>query len=436
MYEGAGGYFGYGYEQAPGIPGTITSYLPMQSENFEFKAEKKQNPNMTPRGTKLKGRLTGMTGKGTVKNAPDCESMARMRAHHRGKVDTSTLDAGEGVYQHLLEDLLRSDAEPATYRRTLSGVVYRDDDRPMWMTDGRVQSITIEAKEGDYLTVTHEILWGHRSRVGLPVESAVNAAFTGTLHARGVRRDPASTSGTTNDVYVKVITGGALDGTATIKMKIGSATAYGATVYEVYADRWMVVYDETGLVVGASQINPMEILFHQASGGDVLTADDEWIIPAQQTVAIPTYTERDVYSGGQVIAEIDDVQYEVKNWTIKGTFPRTQVGRVGSIFTKTHDNGQVDWSIDFDRQYNDTDFVDALESGAESHVYFECKGDLIGESGIRDSWWLDFPSVEYDDAGTNNANAGQLQEKVMMSAFDNGSDGICTEGLINTIATL
>jgi hypothetical protein len=440
-FEGAGAYLGFGYERAKGIPGDITSYMGFQTENIDPKWMRKPNPNINPRKARSKGRLMQVDIKGDTKGAPDSESQSRLRASHQGKVVDSVLDGPNSVYQHVLTALMPGDADPATYRKTLSGIIYRDDGVPLFVMGGRVEKMTLVIKAGDYVEMTHSLLFENTTESRQPIAAVGNnVAFTGVVLVRGVRRDPENAA---DSVFFKATTGGALDGTAKIKVKLGVGGAYGGAEIPIVADKWTDVLDGANpgpveIPMGPSYTNPFQVLFHPGAPGDVLTVGDLWESqPRIPIVASPPYTTREVYDYGQVMMLVDSKQFVWKTVTLTGTKPRVEDRGLGSYFVQqVLDNGEWTWQVDLERSYVDRTFINLIKAGATSSALVTIRGDRIGASAFRDLHEWSLPAVQYDDAGTNVANANQEQEKVVMQAHDNRVDPICTERIINTIPAL
>lgn len=441
MYEGSGSYLGFGYDLAPGIPGPITAFMEFQSESISPKWTKKAPPNINPRRATQRGRLLQVLIAGTVKGAPDAESQARLRANHQGKVVTTSPEAG--VYQHVLSQLMPIDAPEAVYRKTLSGIVYRDDNAPQFVMGGVVSKVDISVKDGEYVDMSHDLMFGNVTESGPPVAAvANNAAWDGTLHVRGLRRDPTATT----PVYVRCFTGGLLDGTAKVKMKIGgAAVGEGTFIAEftgpdiaVVQEQWLDGVDDVLTPIGPSFTNPYQICFHDAADtDDVLTIGDTWTIAAKITVVAPTYSARSVYDYGQMVALVGGKQYIWKDAAISMTKPRTDNRGLGSYFSQGFtDNGEMACSITLNRNMVDRDFLNALQIDADSAFKATFTGNRIAATAHRDSHEILVSGVQYDDAGTQIANAGQNPEKVVLTGYDDGTHPIFQETLVNTIAVI
>lgn len=348
----------------------------------------------------------------------------------------AALTATAFAYQHVLTNLLPGDATPATYRDSFDAIIYRDDSRPMLMLGGRVSSITDVIKARDYVEETIDMIFDRFTRQAQPVANGGNnVAFTGKLYTRGVRRDPANV---TDSIFVKVVVGGALDGTAKVTAKIGAATAYDDTKLATpLAEQWFDINDSLGVPAGVSLSTPVQGLFHKLLVGDVLTVGDIWEITPRIPVAAPTYSTAEVFDGSQVVAIVGGKQYQFKAGTVKGTKAKSGEPTVGSVYSgRILDNGLFAWTLELDRNYIDTDFIDSVEGGASADVTVTMTGDDIGSTGIKFSKQYHWPAMSFLNAGTNVANANAEQEKVTLSAYDNQVNPICTLTFVNTIPAL
>ncbi len=442
MFEGAGSYLGFGYEQARGIPGPITSYIPFQTESIDPKWGRRANPNINPRRARQKGRLLRVDIAGSVSGAPDSESQTRLRASHQGKVVSTQLTPG--VIRHVMTPLMPGDPEEAVYRKTLSGVVYRDDGVPVMVTGGVVNKVTISIREGEYVSMSHDLAFENTTESDQPVPDAGNdAAFTGDLYVRGVRRDPDNED---DPVYVRVMTAGALDGSLPVPLvraKIGgvdpgdpgyAAEFIGPDIAIVHGE-WVDAYDAVQTPIGVSFNNPFQLRFQTDDTSDTLTVGDTWVIDPRIPVINPPFTSREVYDYGQLEALVDGKKYVWKDATIEGTKNKADERGLGSYFTQQfQDNGEWDWRVTLNRGYTSRTFVNLIKAGAVSSFRATLQGARIAATAYRDRHELYIPASQYDEAGSQVGNSGALQERVVMVGFDNGVDPVCTETAYNTLA--
>jgi hypothetical protein len=351
------------------------------------------------------------------------------------------------VYQHTLSPLMPGDAAPAIYRRTLNGVIYRDDGAPQFVKAGRVETVNIAIKENDFVEMTHDLMFEHFTESGSPVAAAANnVAFTGFAMPRGVRRDPDEA---VLPVYVRVTVTGALDGSLPhpqIKAKIGGVVPTDAGFAAEFTGPAIVVdgvdsfvdllEGALGVPIGPSFNNPFQVAFHTATPADILTVGDAWTIPARIPVISPTYTSREVYDHGQAVALIDGKKYIWHNVAIKGTKAQVEDRGIGSYFVQQIlDTGEWMWEVTLERNYTDRNFEAAIRAGRVSAFIVTLTGDRIGASLFRDQYQLILASTQYDEAGSNVANQGVLGERIVMKAFDNKVDPIAQEIFVNTIPT-
>ena len=434
-FEGAGAYLGIGYELSEGVKGAVRIYVPFVSEALGAKPNRKPNPNITNRRATQRGRLLSVPIGGVTTSAADAASEALFRANQQRIVDTTELVAAK-AYSHVLRSELPGDPAEALYRKTVFAEMYRDDAEPELYSGGKVAQMVLTYKEAEYVTIAHTLGFTRLTRVADPVEVS-NAAFSGAIYVRGI---PRASMGT---VHVQCSTSGALDGTAKVKVKVGSISTYDGQEYSVVAGEWIKIYDEDDQPLGPSEHNGLEILF---TAGGVLTADpdgsgsglgDEWTIAAPRTVLTPTYSDRNVYSGAQVIATLNGVEYVISQIQVTATTAKTPRIGLGSLFVREQqDSGLNAWALKIDRGYVDTVFYNAMLQEAECAITIKMTGDLLSDTVYRDSHQLVFAACQYSAAGTNVANAGAEEESIVLEAVDNGTDPICEETIVNGIAEI
>jgi hypothetical protein len=431
-FEGQGAYLGLGRELAPGVPGSISTWLPFDSEEMAPEVTREANNNVRPRVGPGRGRVLSMAMGGNTTLKADPESAAIAAAHQLGKVDTTNPGDGD-VYLHVMEFLQPGDDEEAVYRKTLFSESYRDDGRPFMVPYVKVSERVITMTEGAFVEEQITLMGGVMTTLDDPVADLDGAStFSGTAHVYGIPR-----AGLAGDIIVEITTGGALDGTAKAKVKVTEGASHSSEEYAVVSGKKFRIKDHEGAHIGVSPDKPVQFMLR---GTGNLAAGDTFTISYPRAVASPSFSTRNVYIGGQVVVTVNatEAEYIVNSAVVTVSTPQEHRQGLGSTWNqkvrKAPDNVSV--TVSLEREYVDTDLWDALLANQSVSVKFEMEGDAI-EGVVLDKRMIEVFAMDVESAGPGGTdNVGAYDESVTLGAYDNGTDPLYRETWRNTIAVL
>jgi len=315
---------------------------------------------------------------------------------------------------------------------TLSFEFDRDDDVAQLNLGTVLTGREIKIEKNKVVEVTYEGMSQHYTHADDPDMTTTGGTYTGKLHVRG-NQAPSAIA----DLYAKCTTGGALDGTALIKIKRTSGASYGATTYAVTANVWMDVIIEDGVTQASGDaLEPMQIMF---SDGGTLSTNDEWHIVATRTKYAATYSTRNLLSGAGVKIYVDGeaTPRVIESCTIKTTVEKPERRGVGSKYNEGFVEGNPEMhEITLARQYTDRDFYEWLQTAEDIVVDVDMLGDAIGRGDYRERWRLYFYAVQVEDGGADAGTPGALPESIKLFAHGDATTVVCTETIQGTLASL
>lgn len=428
MPQGKKGQLGWGFEPSAGTQATSFYFLRYSSLEFSPKRPYEYTKNMHSRGLRLQGfnEIVQLPFKFSFE--PDVNTLTRLRAHLRGFASIAT--AG-GVSTWTLRDLLPSDSL-ASPLDTISLEADRDDSYATLLLNGVLEEMDLKIEKNKLVSVTCSGMAGHYTHLADAANLVTAGTFSGRVLVRGKISDPENT---TDDIKVKVTTGGALNGTAQVKFTRG-ATAYGSTTYPVTAGQWITVIlaDDNPNGASGDPLEPLQIMF---TSGGTLSLNDEWAFDAKRAKQTATYSSLNPLHAVGATFAIGGTSYVIENCDIKFQRPRTERRGCGSKFTEGFvDDGIQKWSISLTRQYTDRALYNLLTSGASATFDVNIYGDRIGSTTSRERWRLYFPAVQVSDAGADPTTEKHLQEKITLEAYFDASNPDCTETIVNSLPSL
>jgi len=372
--SGRNGIFGYGLERSKGVPDRTTVFPAFDSESLKMERPEETNPNIDPGGSETKGEKLRATGSGSVSGAADSESWLTMRAHHHGYYEVTEVVEDEVYLWEMRTYDSSTDTPVDHYLDSIWFRIWRDEQtRPGEYTGefAKVSDFELSVDAHKFVMFKHDMLFLRDTRMGKPVEVAVNAAYTGDWERRGHRRKGDQYGA---DIYYEVSTAGALGvaklqwgartqvtltsvgttatATSTVPHDLATGdlvTITGAdpagynvvdtavtvtgpltftytivsvsgapgtgtiiatvlgTVEHLIADDWMTVLRPNGQRKGTRR-EPVQIR-PVMQAGDVFTLGDGWRVPALAPRPVPVTTDRQRLSGSdlELTIEIDGV---------------------------------------------------------------------------------------------------------------------------------
>jgi len=408
---------GWAFEATAGVPVAPTNFLRVRS--FKMLPVPMFVPleNMDPSGQKLEPEILGWQLPFEIDFQPDVNTLARLLLHLRGFGSLTNPTAG--VYIWTLRNLLSSDS-PVSGIDTLSIEGDCDDDVARLLMGGVIEEMTQRIENGKFMGLTLKGMAAHFTHFDEPDFDVDGTTYLGDLRLRG-RSDLSDVTG------IKCTTGGALDGTALVKIK--RAGAYGSSTTAITAGAWTRMLDETDDVntISGDPLEPAEMLF---TSGGTLSANDEWSVDTGRTKATATYSSRPPLTGVGAACDVGGVTYYVNGATIAHKFPRTEDRVLGSKFPIGFRNDVAeDWKITLTRKYTDRVLFEKLLNGASAAFTLDTYGAKIGSTAYRDRWRRYFANVRVSKAGSDPDKAGTLEEQIELTPFYDGSSQPCVDTL-------
>jgi hypothetical protein len=427
MSQGAFSQAVYGFETDQFGQKSATGYgLKVANLNFKPKPTFERTRNIDPRGQRQRGRILKFDLPISFEIEPSVDNLARLRAHHQGYA--AITNTATGVYTWAIRDLLAADSMASD----LSSFWFegdRDDDCAQLNLGCVIDEMDLKIATSKLVSTKFSGMSSHFSHLNDPFETAVNAAYTGTLLVRGNR------NGT--DLAAKITTAGALDGTAKVKFTEG-ATAYGSVSYDVVANEWMNVILADGNHASGDPLDPVQVCF---TDGGTLTLNDEWAIDTTRTrIASPTYPSRNPLTAVGMTLSIGGTEYVIDNADIKFKRPTKERRGGGSKYPYSMlRDGTREWSIKLMRDYTDRDLYLKMLSGEAAAFDCTIGGDKIATvSAVTyfEQWRLYSSNVQVTDAGADVPNEKQLPESIDIAPFWDGSTVEMQETIICTVSSL
>lgn len=435
MFEGAGAQLSYGLELAYGVPGGTEVFSRFVSEDMMPSRPFEEAPDIDP--SREVGTIENLRvdTKGKFKSSVDVNTILRERIHqHRWYQHTTPV---AGVQQWVVRKEETSDTPVTDYLDSMYFNIYRDDDNAHLITGAVYDEVTLRVAENKFLDLERSLIFGRDTHMEDP--AGTDPGFTGQVVVYGHRNDPEST----DDLKMKVIVGGALDGTATVSFTKG-ATAYGATTYPVVSGQLIKVLLADGSPAGSTTTREhVYVMFLEGDPGDVLTATTEWVIDPVRGVAVPSYSTAQrltaVEAEGSVTLNGTTKTYAIHNLELKIQTPQKPNGGLGSKYLYgVLNNGKRHYVMTLQRDYTDLDFYRALVVGRNAVVNVPIYGARIGSTAHYETWQLEMLNARIKQGGANVGNPNALPERIDIEAVRSAgwSGPIFRETIKNTVATL
>lgn len=425
--------FGYGFELAENRPAAtpIDRFMRVASAQGISPAPVfARSRNMDPSRQRTRGRVVGWDWMPRFSVDPIADDALILALNHNGFwTDPSTELVASEAYRWVTRPLLNTDTQPS-YVDTLATEFDVNDGKPIFASGSRITERVLRIQGRAIQQLDVMIPGTHFTFESDVVELAVNAAWTGRVLVRGLRR-----SGLTGDIHFKATKAGG-SGVAEIKMFREGETP-GATVYVVTYGEWLEVFDELDARAGVSRFDKLEIMFLDASGGgSLITLNDEWEIKATRTAASATYSTRNPLMHAGATITLDGVEYEMDSLTLtlrRARVPRNPIGSMTS--TTQQENDVYEAILEYQRQADDRNIIEKLLTAVAISATIEMWGDQL--SGVYDEKWkITLPNMDVSQLTRDVANAGFLPESASLEAFRSGSTSIWTEEFDVSFGTL
>lgn len=420
---------GFGVEPIAGTGATVWQYA--RIKNLKMKPERPLtfSKNNTSRGAQLKGRNLSVHIPIAFSFDPDVDTLTRLNAHFRGYAGVPADNTGS--YTWTIRDFIKGTDTMSTSYDTLAIEGDRDDGFAQIVYGAVLDSRKIKIADKQLVDVAFAGVGQHYTDHGPDVVSADGGTYTGHCMIRGTRVSEASTTVTT--LKYKCTTLGALDGTAKVKWTKG-AVDYGATEHAVVSGIWypLLVADDTN--ASGDPLEPMEFCF--LSGG-TLSLNDERTFAFARTKGTASYSTRNPLTAVAMSCKIAGTSYVVESAEIDTTRPYLEHRGGGSRYPyRFLHNGLDDWKITLTRKYTDRVLWDLLKAGTAATFDVDVLGDQWGATAFYDRWRLYFPQIQVAEAGSDPDKPGALDEKIIVEPSWDGTNPVCTETMVNSLATL
>ena len=437
MSQGSAALLSYGLETAEGAGGTQKTFMRIENESLQMTRVAETNPNMDPTNLETEPVNLLADGKGKIKSAPDVNTMVRMRVHHRGFDTISTPVAG--VSRHTIRNVQIGDPAMTPYVDSLFFDLWKDDGVGQLLLGAKCDEMDFVIAQNKFISLEHGFQFARDSEMGDPIPTGSNnVAYTGRVVFRGHRGDPESLLG----LKMKVLVGGALDGTAKVTFTKG-VVAYGAVQFAVVAGVpiKVVLADGTTTVGDDANHEDVQAIFYPALPGDVLTIGDEWTVNQPRPEAVPTYSTAQVLNavGAQASITLNGVTKTYAIHSLSGKYIRPRKLNMG-LGTKyafgVLNNGRESMTYTFQRDYTDRDFYNALVANRVATISIPIYGNKIGVTTYQEKWQLDTTFAKVSVAGSVVSVPTVLPESVTIRAYTNGTAPLLQETIDCTVPAL
>lgn len=413
----------WGFEASPGVMASSWNFVRVKSIEALPEIPLVPTENMNPRGQKLEPFNLEKRLPFKFSFQPTVNELMRLRLHMRGY--GTLANPTTGVYVSTLREFETGDT-PVSGIDTLSFEFDRDDGVALLLLGCVLTEMAFKVEHGKFVECTVSGMAARYTYQNDAVETSVNAAFsTSRLLTRG--RAAA-------DYTIKATTGGALDGTA--EVKVSEDGSYGGAAIPVTAGSWIdaVGDDDDPSTISDDVYDPAQFMI---TSGGALTLDDLFTIDSERTKMSPTYVAQNPLSGVGATLKIGGTSYNAMNFDVVFRRPYDEDRAVGSKYTSGFVEGEfVEWEIQLVRKYTSRALLALLEAGSSATVDVDIYGDRIAATAYRERLRFYWAAAKFDSAGTNVTSAGALEETVVLMPYDNESDSTCVETINHTLSAL
>lgn len=277
-----------------------------------------------------------------------------------------------------------------------------------------------------------EVSWAGESadytRTGDAVIEVTGGTYTGKLYGRG-NLNPKQ------ELWAKVFTAGALNGTAQVGIKSTEAASYGTRRYAITSGTWFRAHKEDGVTdASGDPLEPFELMF---TAGGTLSLNDEFSITATRTKYVATYSSRNRLSCNGLTVTANGVVRTIKKATLKTTFKKEPDRGCGKKSPYGFLAPDIEMhELTFDRRYVDQNFVDLIESADEIIVDMDLLGDMIGRGDYRERVRMYMAQAQVSTAGSDPKKAGAMDEPIKILVSGTEAVGALVETYHCTLQTI